>query len=68
MARAASAEGDMVNAHHYMAEYYVSLGDLRRAIRQLEQALAQPDVNAIERERFRARIEEFEEVIAEAER
>jgi predicted Zn-dependent protease len=68
LARAAGAEGDTVNAHHYMAEYYASLGDLRRAIDQLRLALALPAINQIQRIRFEARIAEFEEVVAESER
>lgn len=68
LARAANAEGDMMNAHHYMSEYYASIGDLALAITQLEMALETPDVNAIEHARFNARIDEFEEYLAEAER
>jgi predicted Zn-dependent protease len=68
MARAASAEGDAINAHHYMAEYYVSIGDLRLAIEQLRRALAAPGLNAVQRSRFTARIEELDEYLTERER
>jgi predicted Zn-dependent protease len=68
LARAANAEGDMINAHHYMSEYYASIGNLRLAINQLEMALATPGVNTVERARFNARLDEFREYLAEAER
>lgn len=68
IARAANAEGDTINAHHYMSEYYASIGDLRLAIAQLERALAIETINAVERARFNARLQEFEEYLAESER
>jgi predicted Zn-dependent protease len=68
LARAASEEGDMKNAYHYMAEYYASIGNLRLAIAQLEMALGSPGVNAVERARFNVRIDEFREWLAEVER
>ncbi len=63
IARAANAEGDAVNAHHYMSEYYASIGDLRLAINQLRMALEVPDVTEIERVRFLARMERFQEFL-----
>jgi predicted Zn-dependent protease len=68
IARAADAEGDRINSLHYLSEYYASVGDLRAAIRQLEQALATPGITDVQRARFDARIAEFEEYIAESER
>jgi predicted Zn-dependent protease len=68
MARAANAEGDFVNSYHYMSEYFASIGDLEAAIGQLRLALAVPTVNEVQRSRFSARIEEFEEYLAERER
>jgi predicted Zn-dependent protease len=68
IARAANAEGDTVNAYHYMSEYYASIGDLRLAIGQLRLALESPDVNSIERVRFEARIKEFTEYLPDDER
>lgn len=65
IARAANAEGDAINAHHYMSEYYASIGDLRLAIDQLRLALESPGVNSIERARFVARMKEFEEYLPE---
>jgi predicted Zn-dependent protease len=68
IARAANAEGDVINAHHYMSEYYASIGNLRQAIVQLRMALEAPGLNGVQRARFNARITEFEEYLAEAER
>lgn len=68
IARAADAEGDRINSLHYLSEYFASIGDLRGAIRQLEQALATPGITEVQRVRFTARIAEFEEYIAESER
>jgi len=68
IARAASAEGDMINAHHYQSEYYASIGNLPQAISQLRMALATPGTNSVQRARFNARIVEFTEWLAEAER
>jgi beta-barrel assembly-enhancing protease len=67
IARAANAEGDTVNAYHYMSEYYASIGDLRLAMSQLRMALESPDVTPIERVRFEARLEEFSEYLPEDE-
>jgi len=68
IARAANAEGDAINAHHYMSEYYASIGDLRLAIEQLRLALESPGVNGVQRARFVARIEEFQEYLPDEER
>jgi predicted Zn-dependent protease len=68
LARAANAEGDIINAHHYMSEYYASIGNLPLAIAQLNMALEAPGLNSVQRARFNARIDEFEEYLAEAER
>jgi predicted Zn-dependent protease len=67
LARAASAEGDMINAHHYMAEYYASIGKLMLAIGQLRMALETPGINAVQRARFTARRDEFTEFLEETE-
>jgi beta-barrel assembly-enhancing protease len=68
IARAANAEGDVVNAYQYMSEYYASIGDLRLAISQLRMALESPDATAIEKARFEARMREFIEYLPEDER
>jgi predicted Zn-dependent protease len=68
LARAANAEGDLINAYQYMSEYYASIGDLRSAIHQLRLAQETPGVNAVQRVRFVARMKEFEEYLEESER
>ncbi|HUF73465.1 MAG TPA: M48 family metalloprotease [Gammaproteobacteria bacterium] len=68
IARAANAEGDVINAHHYMSEYYASIGNLPQAIVQLRMALEAPGLNGVQRARFNARITEFEEYLEETER
>ena len=54
IARAANAEGDIGNAHHYMSHYYVSIGNLPLAFNQIRMALEAPGVNAVDLERFRS--------------
>lgn len=68
IARAANAEGDIANAHNYMSEYYLSIGNLQLALNQLQLALESPDVNAIDRSRFKAKIERIIEYLPEEER
>lgn len=68
IARAASAEGDTLNAYYYMAEYYVSTGNLPLAIGQLRLALQLPDAHAVERARLNARLEEIIEYVPEEDR
>lgn len=68
IARAANAEGDISAAHSYMAEYYLSIGNLQLAISQLQMALELPDVNSVDRSRFRARLEQVIEYLPEEER
>ena len=68
LARAADAEGDRINAYHYLSEYFASVGDFELAIAQLEEALDQPDLNSVQEQRFNARIDEFQEVIEENQR
>jgi predicted Zn-dependent protease len=68
LARAANAEGDVPNAHNYMAEYYLSIGNLPLALNQLRMALELPDVNAVDQARFRAKLERLIEFLPEEER
>jgi predicted Zn-dependent protease len=68
IARAAAMEGDRINSLHYLSEYFASIGDLRSAIAQLQQALATEGINSVQRARFDARIAQFQEYIAESER
>jgi predicted Zn-dependent protease len=59
IARAANAEGDVGDAYYYMSYYYGSIGNLPLAISQVRLALETPGVHTIERERFKARLQEL---------
>jgi predicted Zn-dependent protease len=65
LARAADAEGDRINAHHYMAEYFASVGNLSLAMNQLRTVLSLPDLNRVQRARFEARLAQFQEYLDE---
>jgi predicted Zn-dependent protease len=62
-ALAASAAGDTGDAYYYMSEYHIASGDLPLAAQQLELALAAPNLTGVQRERFRARLDEVREHI-----
>jgi beta-barrel assembly-enhancing protease len=64
-ALAASAAGDTGDASYYMAEYHISNGDLPLANQQLEMALASPNLTSIQRQRFRARLDQIREWMRE---
>jgi predicted Zn-dependent protease len=64
-ALAASAAGDTGDASYYMAEYDLSQGDLALANQQLELALASPNLTSVQRQRFRARLDEIREWMRE---
>ncbi|HEX7416819.1 MAG TPA: M48 family metalloprotease [Steroidobacteraceae bacterium] len=64
-ARAASAAGDAGDAYYYMSEYHIDNGELPAASQQLELALASPNLTTVQRERFRARLKEIRDVLAE---
>jgi beta-barrel assembly-enhancing protease len=68
IARAANAQGDIASAHHYMAEYYLAVGQLPLAVTQLRMALEVPDLHAVDRARYEARLEEVREYMPENER
>jgi predicted Zn-dependent protease len=68
IARAANAEGDVGNAHFYMAEYYVGIGSAPLAVNQLRMALESPNVNSVNRARIEARLEQILEFMPEGER
>jgi predicted Zn-dependent protease len=63
IATAASAEGDMANAHYYMSEYHVINGELPMAADQLNLALDVPGLEPVQRARFQARLAEISEYI-----
>ena len=65
IARAANAEGDVGNAHFYMAEYYVAIGSAPLAINQLRMALESPNVNSVDRARIEARLEQISGFMSE---
>ena len=67
-ALAASAAGDTGDASYYMAEYHISQGDLPLANQQLELALASPNLTSVQRQRFRARLDEIREWMREQQR
>jgi predicted Zn-dependent protease len=64
-ALAASAAGDTADAYYYMSEYHISGGDLMLATQQLELALASPKLTNVQRQRFRARLEEVRDWLRE---
>jgi len=68
IARAANAEGDISNAHFYMAEYYISIGSGPLAINQLRMALESPDVNSVDRARIQARLEQIGDLMLDGRR
>jgi predicted Zn-dependent protease len=65
-ALAASSAGDTSDAYYYMGEYHIATGDLMLAVKQLELALADPDITNVQRARFEARMKEVREALAES--
>jgi beta-barrel assembly-enhancing protease len=65
---AANAAGDVADSYYYMSEYHVISGDLALAINQLRLAQAVPAINAVQRERFDARIRELQEYLPKGRR
>jgi predicted Zn-dependent protease len=63
IALAADAAGDTAEAHYYMAELHVMNGELPLALHQLEQALATPGIEAVQRARYEARMTELREYL-----
>jgi beta-barrel assembly-enhancing protease len=59
IAKAASAAGDAADSYFYMSFYYVMSGDLKMAAAQLQLALTLPGLDAIQRARFSARLDEI---------
>jgi beta-barrel assembly-enhancing protease len=58
IAKAASAAGNIADSYYYMADYYLMSGDLLDASNQLSLALGLPNLNAIQRARISALLEE----------
>jgi predicted Zn-dependent protease len=65
IARAAIDAGDAAEAHYYMAEYSLMIGDLVQGVHFLRQALAVPELQEIQRIRFEARIDFIREYMTE---
>lgn len=68
IALVASAAGDTGDAYYYMSEYHVMGGELQMAIDQLRLALAVPDLNDVQKQRFAARIDELTEYLPKGRR
>ncbi len=68
IARAANAEGDVANAYFYMSYYYAAVGNLPLAVGQVRMALETPDVHAVDRARFKARLDQLLEYMPEEQR
>jgi predicted Zn-dependent protease len=62
-ALAASSAGDTGDAAYYMSEYHIATGNLPLSVSQLEMALAAPNITAVQRSRFQARLDEVREVL-----
>jgi beta-barrel assembly-enhancing protease len=62
-ALAASSAGDAGDAAYYMSEYHLATGDPMLSLNQLEMALAAPNLTAVQRSRFQARLDEVREAV-----
>jgi beta-barrel assembly-enhancing protease len=62
-ALAASSAGDTADAAYYMSEYHISTGNLPLSVAQLEMALSVPNITAVQRGRFQARLDEVREAM-----
>jgi beta-barrel assembly-enhancing protease len=58
IAKAASTAGDYADSYSYMAEFYLMTGNLVMAMNQLQIALTLPGLDAVQRARYSARLEE----------
>jgi predicted Zn-dependent protease len=58
IAKAASTAGDYADSYSYMAEFYLMTGNLMMASNQLQVALTLPGLDAVQRARYSARLEE----------
>jgi beta-barrel assembly-enhancing protease len=64
-ALAASSAGDTGDAAYYMSEYHITTGNLPLSVSQLEMALAAPNITAVQRGRYQARLDEVREALFE---
>jgi predicted Zn-dependent protease len=65
IARAAIDAGEIAEAHYYMAEYRLMIGDLVGGVNFLRRALQVPELEEIQRIRFEARIDFIREFMTE---
>ncbi|HSZ09687.1 MAG TPA: M48 family metalloprotease [Steroidobacteraceae bacterium] len=63
IAKAASTAGDYADSYSYMAEFFLMTGNLNMAFNQLQMALGLPGLDAVQRARFSARLEEVREAM-----
>jgi len=68
IALAASAAGDTADAHYYMAEYHLLTGNLPMASDQLRLALSIPELDSVQRARFRSRLDQVAGYLAQSQR
>jgi len=59
IANAAGGAGQQAEAHYYMSEYFLLNGNVVLAVEQLNLALAQPNLQAVQKAKFEARREEL---------
>ncbi len=64
IAKAANAAGDTADSYYYMAQFYIMTGDLKMSFNQLQLALGLPGLNAIQRARFSAQLDEVRVALA----
>ncbi len=64
IAKAANAAGDVADSYYYMAQFYIMTGDLKMCFNQLQLALQLPGLNAIQRARFSAQLDEVRAALA----
>ena len=68
IALAASAAGDTADAHYYMAEYHLLTGNLAMASDQLRLALSIPELDSVQRARFRSRLDQVAGYLTQSQR
>lgn len=64
IAKAASDAGNLADSYYYMSYFWVMTGDLKMSAAQLQLALALPGLDAIQRARFSARLDEIKAALS----
>lgn len=62
LARASASQNQLVDAHVYKANYWVYSGDADQAERQLKAAINGPDLNELDRERLKDKLDEVRRI------